>query len=428
MISVKSSAERNACSMYKVGLSDIQELLLHRKLDVMPSDDATRDSSGYNNKIESCDEKYVHNILNSDRPTYSEQRVPADIKSDISDSRTLLFVKEEIGHCNALDNISNASRTTVMGPIRGLECVTLSDTVERLKKRVTPVNLSEIDNDDDSSNEDDAKIDCEQSEWIKKSIASLKCKFCNKKFTKRDSIKRHIRIHTGEKPYQCPFCEKYFSCSSSRTKHVRIHFGEKPYFCKLCGSKFSQNSSLKQHALKQHDVVKPAFYAGRSVDGPSMKNFIEALNAKKEGRSNLTDTESVEKSSLLLCENGNAKPISKHTGISEYDIDGHSAVMDKDKSISQYQALVEHGNSKHCAVCSQSFSSKAALRRHFLIHSGERPYKCHVCSRGFTQSSSLKRHIQNLHKTTGKKIQEKKPFKGRRIQRRFSHDRSHGKK
>ena len=46
-----------------------------------------------------------------------------------------------------------------------------------------------------------------------------------------------------------------------------------------------------------------------------------------------------------------------------------------------------------CRVCGRGFTRSHHLRRHEMIHTGEKPYKCHFCERGFARSDHLNLHL-----------------------------------
>ncbi|KAF8793721.1 Zinc finger protein 79 like protein [Argiope bruennichi] len=107
------------------------------------------------------------------------------------------------------------------------------------------------------------------------------CSVCQYQTRAGGNIRRHVRTHTDERPFSCAQCGKednecgvlyqalmgdkhpVYRCAVCKfqsmesykiQRHVRVHTGEKPFSCPQCGQRFSRKEHAKRHLTKQHKV------------------------------------------------------------------------------------------------------------------------------------------------------------------------------
>ncbi|XP_060535187.1 zinc finger protein 501-like [Cylas formicarius] len=186
------------------------------------------------------------------------------------------------------------------------------------------------------------------------------CEYCNKHFPIKERLRLHLRVHTGDRPYDCDVCDKKFARGGQLAQHMRVHTKDKPYVCRLCDASFTCSANLKLHMNRHLDIRQ-------FVCDICGKSFFRRDALRKH----------------LNCYHSNVKAF-------------HCDVCDKDFKGHLQQHMRTHVNEKPhgCAHCGARFAQRSHLTVHQRIHSGEKPYRCQVCWKAFAHSTALKLHTR----------------------------------
>ncbi|KAF9920339.1 hypothetical protein FBU30_009849 [Linnemannia zychae] len=84
------------------------------------------------------------------------------------------------------------------------------------------------------------------------------CHICSYVFTRGCNMREHVRrIHLNKDKHPCPQCEIQFKSKYDMKRHLRIHTSDKPYLCSMCPLSFKRIEPRNEHQKRVHNWIPP---------------------------------------------------------------------------------------------------------------------------------------------------------------------------
>lgn len=244
----------------------------------------------------------------------------------------------------------------------------------------------------------DSQGDSDTVSKSKKVIRFHKCQICFKVFPYKAHLREHEVKHSNKQPFSCPNCNKRFKRKNALKRHILL-FHEERTDAKVCscGKAFNSEDCVLQHqdcsgnafvchecgiyyktqaSLDNHMLLHSKDYANCSVDRWPFTCHMcnEKLSSKVALNNHISQTHSTKNFVCPLC----------------------------GKTFKTKQFLLGHSLRKHkigdqkfpCPVCSKVFLIPKDLRRHMQSHNPEGTHTCLLCHKKFKAYANLQSHMK----------------------------------
>ncbi|XP_044259121.1 zinc finger protein 501-like [Tribolium madens] len=174
---------------------------------------------------------------------------------------------------------------------------------------------------------------------------------------------------SGDKTYQCTTCDKFFSFKSHLVRHMSVHSDIKKYSCSYCNKKFINRYNLSVH-LQKHtgDFPLKCKICNRGFSSPSLLK----------------------------------RHLNSHAGTPKLQCKYCPKKLLYASSLKLHEKMHLYRPSYTCDVCFKVFAYTNSLTEHKKTHQGIKEFACGVCYKTFTRKTSLRRHAAG-HSQRGRK-------------------------
>ncbi|XP_005100107.1 zinc finger and BTB domain-containing protein 11 [Aplysia californica] len=271
-----------------------------------------------------------------------------------------------------------------------------SDSEKSNSKKVTPLRISSR----IVQKKDNVKQKLMTNKRRKQQVTKLdvtkdrgkpKCNVCGQLFSRRGNLTTHMRLHSGERPYQCSVCNKTFTRSDHLKGHMLLHEDGQRMACHHCKDMFDSADSLKYHLELQHAGKLP-FVCGICLFSclrlGELKDHMKSHNANDRFDCAVCDKSFLKSKELK-------DHMRTHPGAQPFECKPCGKFF-RESSCLKLHMMTQHTGVRpfKCGVCGIGFITAARLEKHMRKHTGQRPFTCEFCGKLFLDITLLNMHIK----------------------------------
>ncbi|XP_025831938.1 zinc finger protein 271-like [Agrilus planipennis] len=199
------------------------------------------------------------------------------------------------------------------------------------------------------------------------SFSDLSCSECGESFSSASQLLKHFALHVKE-PLD------YGNHEGSQQRQTRksnvTKIPDLYPIQKIRKSELPLSANVKQmlqNIAKEEDTVDSG-----------IEDFVNPLNYCEVTISEAEDSKPKSSSKTENCSNVNSKSSAKNNS-------------------SHCSKVIKKRKKYICSYCERTFGWSTDLKRHILVHTGDRPFKCNACPLAFTRKFLLQKHQHRIH-------------------------------